>query len=161
MTAVCTKCGVEKPLDEYHRQRGGKNGRKSRCKPCVRAYMAKYQARPEVQASKSAYQSEYYTRNREAALDYQSDYHAENPHVGWESHARRRAHQHGYDITVERFTRKELIDRYGDQCFHCGGEFEELDHYPIPISRGGHHVIENCKPSCTPCNQTSWREETK
>ena len=32
---------------------------------------------------------------------------------------------------------------------------------PTPLSRGGHHIIENCKPSCRPCNQKSWREEER
>lgn len=170
MNAACTKCGVEKPLDEYHRDKKGRNGRVSRCKPCQRAYKVKYYA--QNREAVLAYQSEYYQANRESRQAYQVEhYHANkeairahqasNPHVQWEHSARVRAHQHGNDITVERFTREELTEIYGNACWHCGGEFEELDHYPIPISRGGHHVIENCKPSCGPCNQKSWREDPK
>lgn len=113
-----------------------------------------YQANREAIRAR---QAEHYHSNRDAIQARR----AENPHIYWGSLARHRAHGHGYDITVETFTRDELINRYGDQCFHCGGEWSELDHYPIPISRGGHHVIENCKPSCTPCNKTSWKENTQ
>ncbi len=34
----CPKCGETKPLDDFHRKRGGKYGRKERCKKCVREY---------------------------------------------------------------------------------------------------------------------------
>ena len=34
----CSKCGEEKALCEFSKQRGGKNGLRSRCKLCVKAY---------------------------------------------------------------------------------------------------------------------------
>lgn len=34
---VCTKCGVEKPIDEFHRRARAKDGRQTRCKLCQRA----------------------------------------------------------------------------------------------------------------------------
>ena len=38
MTAskTCTECGVEKPLEEFHRNRRAKNGHINQCKACVR-----------------------------------------------------------------------------------------------------------------------------
>ncbi len=35
LTKVCTKCGVEKVLDEFYRSKRGKFGRCSHCKLCV------------------------------------------------------------------------------------------------------------------------------
>lgn len=35
---ICGGCGVEKPLDDFHRSHNGKYGRQGRCKDCVRAY---------------------------------------------------------------------------------------------------------------------------
>ena len=32
---VCSMCGDEKPLDEFHKDASGKLGRKSACKACV------------------------------------------------------------------------------------------------------------------------------
>lgn len=184
---TCSKCGAEKPLDEYHRDKNRKNGRESRCKPCKRTYRAEHYARnreaelehradyyQQNQEAIRVYKAEYRQANRKAILARQAEYRARpevkastsaygakyraaNPHVGWERRARQRAHRHGHSITVESFTREDLTEMYGNACWHCGGEFEELDHYPTPISRGGHHVIENCKPSCTPCNQKSWK----
>ena len=34
MSKKCTKCGIEKPLDQYHRKSSSKDGRKSACKKC-------------------------------------------------------------------------------------------------------------------------------
>lgn len=37
-TKVCTKCGVEKNLEEFHRQPSGPQGRHSWCRRCFNAY---------------------------------------------------------------------------------------------------------------------------
>ena len=39
---VCTKCGVWKPLEEYYKHKGGKDGRKSQCKKCKKEYKKQY-----------------------------------------------------------------------------------------------------------------------
>lgn len=174
---TCTKCGSEKPLDSFSRDKRRKDGRQSHCKACKAAWRAANrehcaayntawrQAHPEYDAERYAANRET-VRSRSAAWrqanpEYGAEYRAAKPHVGWESRARQRAHRYGHDITVKSFTREQLIDRYGDQCWHCGGDFEELDHHPAPISRGGEHIIDNCKPSCASCNQKSWRNDSE
>lgn len=158
-TKTCTRCGETKPLDGFHRAKSGKSGRQSHCKACRAEYRAEYYERNrEAERARNA---DWYAANRESVITYTAERYAANPHLRWEAHARERAKKYGHTITVERFTREQLIDRYGDQCWHCGGEFEELDHWPVPVSRGGHHVIENCKPSCASCNQKSWRNDSE
>ena len=175
----CTVCGTVKPLDEYHRNKRKKDGRDPNCKACAKAYyqanrarvraykaayraenreaiserMAEYRARPEVKARKAEYNAE----NRERDLAQSAKYRASNPHVAWEYNYRRRAIGYGFEPVIESFTKDELIERHGDRCFHCGGEWSETDHYPTPVSRGGHHTLETVVPSCKPCNQRSWR----
>lgn len=39
---TCTKCEKTKPLSEFHRQREGKDGRRSVCKLCYSAYGREY-----------------------------------------------------------------------------------------------------------------------
>ncbi len=56
-TKRCTKCGEEKPLSEFHRDRTKSDGRKSWCKLCT-----------------SGYQREYYEENREKWVGYQREY---------------------------------------------------------------------------------------
>lgn len=55
---ICTKCKVEKPLDEFHKRKIGKFGRQPRCKVCV---------------------AEHYQKNRERVLMRQRRYREANP----------------------------------------------------------------------------------
>ena len=52
---ICTKCGVWKPLDDFHKQKAGKFGRHPVCKVCT----AEYNQRPEVKRAKAKYDREY------------------------------------------------------------------------------------------------------
>lgn len=76
-------------------------------------------------------------RDRQWALDY-----------------RHRSKKAGHLPVVEFFTREDVIAAYGDACVHCEvGEFEQLDHYPVAVADGGHHTLENVRPSCGDCNR--------
>ena len=130
-TKTCRTCAEAKPLTDYHRQAGAKDGRQRECKTC---------------------RAEWYRTNRESRALYGTEYKAANPHIHWEASYRRRAERYGMPAVIESFTRAELIDRYGDACVHCGGPFEHLDHYPVPVAHGGPHRLDNCAPSCAACN---------
>lgn len=153
---TCTGCGETKPLDEYHRNKNGRDGRRERCKTCLLAQKREYNARPEVRAHRAKYDAEhkprYYTEHRDAIRARQAEYYRANPHQNWVDGYRHRAKQYGHPVVIEPFTKDELIARWGDACWHCGGPFEQLDHFPVAVINGGSHTIENCRPSCTPCN---------
>ncbi len=97
---VCSKCFVEKPLEAFHKQKGGKFGVAGRCKCCIAEYntklerkarqaeryaknyqtnreeilakKAEHNAKPEVKAK----QAENYQANREEILTRQAEYDA-------------------------------------------------------------------------------------
>lgn len=151
---ACTKCGETKPLDEYYRRKNARDGRRSWCKTCMRAHKAEYDARPMVKA----HRANYYIENRGRMLTRSLAYHQENPHVGWEGFFRRRATAYGFTPRVESFTQGELYERWGTHCYHCGSEDgTTLDHWPQPVSRGGEHSLDNCRPSCMSCQYQSWK----
>ena len=176
---TCRKCGETKPLDEFHRRKSSRDGRQACCKTCRRAQQSEYDARPEVRAHRAEYRgrtdvkarmaeynAEYFAANREAILERQAEYYARpevkarkaeyyagNPHTSWESGYRRRAKKFGFEPVIESFAKDDLIAKYGNECWHCGGPFEELDHFPLAVVHGGPHTIENCKPSCLTCNR--------
>lgn len=188
MEKQCRTCGESKPYSEYHKHQGMKDGRRSDCKACRGEYFAKRNARPEIKARNAENGSKWYAENREHVRARSAKWHAENrdavlarqaeywrsaegkkryaeycaahPHIKWESSYRQRAKRFGFAPVVENFTRDELMARWGPDCWHCGGTFEELDHWPLPISRGGAHSLDNCVPSSRDCNQRSWRTES-
>ena len=134
--------------------------------------------REAIRAQKAA----HYAENREEILTWHRSHHAENrearnakdrayraehrerlralsrayrearPDVTWESDYRTRCRKYGVEAVIAPFTREELIARYGNACHHCGGPFEHLDHHPVPVALGGEHSLDNCVPSCGPCN---------
>lgn len=153
----CTECGETKSLDGYARSKKGKHGREAKCKSCCNARgRARRQADPDG--------------SREYMRHYMREWHEKNPgarkrirddNLGsvWAAGYRRRARRFGFEPVVEPFTREELVETYGDRCWHCGeAPFEELDHHPVPVSVGGPHTLENARPSCTECNRGGvWR----
>ncbi|WP_128970022.1 hypothetical protein [Rhodococcus opacus] len=46
LTKVCQNpdCNQEKPIDEFYKKKGYKDGRAARCKECLRAYFREYSA---------------------------------------------------------------------------------------------------------------------
>lgn len=171
---TCAGCGETKPLDEFNRRKSSRDGRQSYCRDCTRAYKASHYAANRDEALKYAAQyrtdnweriselkperdRKYYAAHREKLRASGADYYSANPHLWWKSLAKKRSQWFGTKPTIEDFTRDDVIKRYGEQCFHCGGPFEQLDHYPVPMVRGGDHTLENVKPSCAPCNSKSWR----
>lgn len=50
---VCSKCGIEKSLEDFHRDSQRPEGVRSKCKVCIRQYMAT----PHAKAVKKAYAS--------------------------------------------------------------------------------------------------------
>lgn len=57
MNKTCTKCGEEKPLDDFYKEPLGRGGRKSRCKTCVKDY------RQANSDREKAYQKAYSLQN--------------------------------------------------------------------------------------------------
>lgn len=116
----------------------------------ILAKKAAYRSRPEVKA----HEAEKFREWREANREHVTEYRKVNAHIYWEDRYIRRARKFGFEPTVESFTRQQLIERWGDACVHCGGPFDELDHALVPVSHGGSHTLENCRPSCARCNRS-------
>lgn len=63
---ICSKCKVDKPLSEYYKQKGKKQGVRSQCKPCVN--------QQNHSPARKKYWENYYKANRQRILDYQKEY---------------------------------------------------------------------------------------
>ena len=59
-TKICSKCGVGKPLDEFHKQKGGKDGKRGDCKDCFNEISRKYHREHREEINKKG--REYYRK---------------------------------------------------------------------------------------------------
>ena len=143
---ACTECGKAKPLEDYVPHKKGKYGREAKCRECCNARSrARYWRDPEAARKYSReYAKAWHERN--------PDYRKEHAHSSWKGSYKERTARLGLEPVIEDFTKADVIEEYGDQCWHCGGPFEELDHHPVPVRLGGHHKLSNVKPSCMKCN---------
>lgn len=85
-----------------------------------------------------------------------------HPDRVWASHYRDRSKRSGHTPVVEIFTLADVLEAYGEVCWHCtDGMFEQLDHYPVPVADGGPHKLENVRPSCEECNSKRGLEDRR
>lgn len=76
---ICTKCNIEKPFDEFTKQKKGKNGYRSNCKSCSKKYYEKnFQKLKEYNLKnkdrKIEYLKTYYEKNKEKLKEYRNNY---------------------------------------------------------------------------------------
>lgn len=71
---ICYSCAVEKPLEEFHRHRGRRDGYNDVCKICAGKRVSLYARTDGARAVRAKYFAEYKERNREKIQDYFRDY---------------------------------------------------------------------------------------
>lgn len=76
MKKVCKKCGIEKDIEEFHKNKTYKDGYNSTCKECKREYARKYSN--ENKDKIKEYQKEYYKNNQEKVKERVSKYRNEH-----------------------------------------------------------------------------------
>lgn len=139
MTKKCSKCLFEKDLDEFS-PRAGTNKRMSQCRQCdakrqrgIRASgrsigydgVPRLAIKPRIKLSKSECSKNYDARKKSA----KSDIHKSRVLKNW-------------------------IDSQEKICIWCHCECSSnfhVDHI-VPLSRGGHHKLNNLAISCPTCN---------
>ena len=92
---TCKTCTETKPVDDFYVNRNAKDGRQSQCRPCMKAYGAKW--RTENREHRAAYEAKYRAENRERLLDYQAKWRAENPDRKTKWYAANREHVATYN----------------------------------------------------------------
>ena len=73
---VCSKCGVWKPLEEYHKRKTSKDGRRSECKECQKEYRKQH-----YQNNKECYKEQnkqWREDNKEYRKEYEKQYREKN-----------------------------------------------------------------------------------
>lgn len=165
---TCNKCGTQKPLDEFNKDRAQKDGHKTTCKVCHRAASATYHAlnKEKVNAKSAAWHAAHtdkaHARNAEwRAANYQqanartAKWRAENPEkVRIHSHNRRARVNAAGKLSHGLAARLYELQRGTCAC-GCGqalGDTYHLDHI-IPLALGGTNTDENIQLLRASCNR--------
>lgn len=174
MRKTCTTCQVEKDLDLFANEKGGKYGRSSKCKECKKEYARQYRERnPEKhraslrnsyqkyrderrEAASEAYQRDaedikerqraYYQRTKTYWQEYNKKYRSENKEVMVAMAAKRRARKKALPDNLTADETRQILTRFNDTCSLSDDVVIHLDHF-IPISTGHAGTIkENMVP---------------
>ena len=173
---TCSKCKLEKPLNEFSKHKGKPDGHRYACKNCEKIPAAKWRR------TNSEYQKAYYqnrreetlarqklyrtanlqamrsrarisqAKNKEARAAYVSEWVKANPEKNRAKRSRRRA----LELSAKTYlvTSQDIGKLYHQNCIYCGSIKKiEIDHV-IPLSRGGNHSIGNLVPACQYCNRS-------
>ena len=109
----CVKCGEEKPLDDFYKAAGMRDGHRNDCKPCnLAAQRERYVADPE---SAKARVKQWQQENADRLNAYRRERRLE-PAV---KRAQRAGHlKRTYGITTEQY--EMMVERQGGGCAICG-----------------------------------------
>lgn len=166
---TCSKCGIEKPLDGFHRLTKSPDGRRPRCKSCMSAYYAEhYQNNRERRITQVR---EYYRANQPRISEYWKQYRKDNADVVKYRklkyvHARR---ARKLLLPYETVAVKQVAVRDGAWCWLCGDELSDFDpshmDHLIPLSadtdlltawgvENPGTVLANMALACPSCNMS-------
>jgi len=134
---TCPKCKVEKPVEEFSKNRSTKDGLQHYCKPCSCEWAAEYRENNEEQYRESS--RRYYESNKEQRKVSRRKYYENN-----KERFRGYNLKKEYGITLEEY--KDMVKMQNSKCLICG-EFEEI------------LCVDHCHKSdevrgllCGPCN---------
>lgn len=149
---VCPKCGEDKALAEFGKDRHKPDGLQSRCRSCQRQLTAaRRAANPDYRQPR---------RSPEVARKNAKRWRQRNPEKARAQAALRRASKRAAD--TERFSYGEIYERDQWKCQICGEAINREAQHPspmsrsvdhrIPIARGGAHTRANCQAAHLRCN---------
>lgn len=164
-TKTCTKCGAEKPAEEFYKSKLGKYGVRAKCKVCCAEYYLENKERiAECQAEYRRVNKEkvlerdakYRRNNRDKQAEYQTKWRVANKDrvAKWRRnyHAKKQNAQGNHtaqDIQA-------ILNNQQNKCAYCEADLtngHDVDHIR-PISRGGRNDIINLVCACSACNRS-------
>jgi hypothetical protein len=149
-TKICTKCGIEKEVTEFSKQKHGKFGATSDCKECRRKIGKEFYKRNKIIINKK--HNNYYQENKDTILKRNKfDYKDKKSKFPW---------KYTFKSIKDRCTNKNRshYKYYGGRGINCLITEEEvkflwfrdkaylMEHPSIDrIDNDGHYTLENCR----------------
>jgi hypothetical protein len=155
----CSKCGIEKPLDEFQKRKASKDGYQSQCKVCrnkankehadkTREYQRKRTLRWYYQNRKRALANtrRNYEANQEKIKRRRRERYAEDPSIDIANRNKRRAIEKSLPSDFNGKQWLEILQRFDGKCAISDSKDIVVEHV-IPLAWGhmGTH-INNCVP---------------
>lgn len=109
MNKVCTKCGIEKSLDDFGKKTASNDGHETRCKMCIRERDIKY--RRDNREKVAERKLKYYQNNKEKVAQYHTKYNQENKEKIARYHAEYYRKNKGKKLRSAAMWRKSNITR--------------------------------------------------
>lgn len=181
-TKTCTKCKETKETSEFSKDKSKKDGLRSSCKACKKAYdkkyveenkEKKYAANYAYNASHRAEKAVYDKKRREAKKDEINKAKRIYWHFGGGKEKKKEWSVRNYDKVYSygvagSAKRRALLGKFNlshaefriwkdaqpKVCTYCGTCCKDSFHvdHVIPLSKGGEHAIENLAIACPSCN---------
>lgn len=159
---VCTVEGCSKP----HKGRGYCSTHYDRMRSTGSTDAPKVLTPEERIEAKREREREHYKNNKGRYRERQTKWRQDNPEKIRVQNHRRRARK--YAVASDNHTVKDVLELYGADCHLCGEPIDlnaprratdgpgwerglQEDHV-IPLSKGGTHTLDNCRPSHGLCN---------
>lgn len=171
---VCTKCGLEKSIDDFHVRRRSHDGRMAQCKDCVNARIrANYASDPQKKIAKTRrYHLDHPEWSKETLREWHAAHREERAakvrerlatdpefkeyrrEIVARKERERRAQKANTEIvklTTQDYA--DLLEQYGNICWVCEIDLPRphWDHVH-PLAKGGAHSKDNLRPICNACN---------
>lgn len=156
VTKVCTKCGIEKPLEEFNRHKLGKFGRRPECRECQKKEHEAYRRSEHGRAVRRAWkktekgrlcQKRY--RDKPETKEYMRTYQQSNKYKV----------KRQIKIDRERFggNRLKVLERDGFKCVMCGSTDRLQVHHKDGNGRNKpkeqqNHDLDNLITLCAVCH---------
>ena len=157
---ICTKCKINKVLEEYYKDTRHKDGRASECKSCTIARQKEYQKSDRGKATQAKRNAKYKKTDEGKAVNAKANAKYFKSAKGKAAIARGN-HKSRYwkSKTINTLDNKEfdyIIFLQDNKCACCSRTFtDELmptrDHI-YPASKGGDFIKENVQALCVECN---------
>ena len=158
MLKRCSKCGVEKPLEDFPVRKDTKDGYRGRCKECTSEYSRKYYQTHEIGTVKK--QREYYKTHRIQLAKNEHKYNLSGKGKLTSRRANHKSRARSKD-TISTLTTEQwniILRKQNNRCNKCNKKFTKkrpptMDHI-IPLLHNGDFTFETIQALCLSCNSS-------
>ena len=163
---ACTKCKEIKPLSEFWKEKGTKDGFKCWCKSCRNKLARKWRTKNKDRINKELrdwyksnpgknkeYHDKWIVDNVEKTKENSKRYKSNNKDKVRENDRNRRARIKKSKGIITKEEWSAVLEKHGNKCLCCGRTDVKMtmDHVK-PIFIGGSHTVDNVQPLCLSCN---------